>query len=163
MENNIIIENKKIQDHKELYLLAYGTLRKDQYNYNRIRDLFQIKDLAISYVETTKLRGYSMYNVGAYPMAVFTNKPSETIVFDILRISDKAFMIIDNMEINAGYTRHKLPINIETQSFTLKTECIIYLANVEDQKEIDEIEVLNKTDKVESGDWVQYYKNFLLN
>lgn len=81
-------------------LLVYGTLRQDEYNYDRVRGAFGPNSL--KKVGETEVHGYRMHNLGFYP-AVVKATESDKIVCDVMEASDKALAFIDAMEKGAGY------------------------------------------------------------
>lgn len=102
--------DKKQEDVK---FLAYGSLRKGEYNFDRFGDN------SLNYIETIKVKGYKMYNLGECPAIIHTGKEDHIIECDILSTSKDIFNMIENMEYRAGYVldnRNIAPIFIMTIS-----------------------------------------------
>lgn len=78
------------------YLFAYGTLRKGDYNYERFKH-------GIKYMQDYRLNNYRLYNLGSYPVAIEARSSNDSILCDILEITDKVYQEIKNMELGAGY------------------------------------------------------------
>ena len=150
---------KRVSDHSELYLLSYGTLRKDQYNYNRIRNHFPIKNDHLLYIDTIKLEGYKMFNLGSYPMCTFTGEKNDTVIADVLRMSNLSFDMIDKMETQAGYSRYKADINFRISNTHLKldSEAIIYLSSTVNLSKHDSNNI------IKNGDWVSFIESLQVN
>lgn len=110
-------------------LLAYGTLRETQYNFDRIAKLFGKE--SIKKLGETTIKGFKLLDLGYYPAAV----PCEDsqIRCDILEVSEEANKFIDSMELGAGYT------------FQMLNQQKIYVLS--DQKQT--------FPKIESGDWLK--------
>lgn len=108
-------------------ILAYGTLRETQYNFDRIAKIFGKE--AIQKLGETTVEGFKLLDLGSYPAAVRCLKSE--IRCDVLEVSEKAEKFIDAMELGAGYS-------VET---------------INQQK----IYVMNDQDfpKIESGDWLK--------
>lgn len=83
-------------------LLAYGTLREGDYNFERIREA--LGEESLFKIGETRLKGYKMHNLGYYP-AITPAGPESEVVCDILEASDKAMLYIDYMESSAGYRK----------------------------------------------------------
>lgn len=142
-----------VTDNKEKYLLAYGSLRKGQYNFNRISNLFSSKDV-IQYVRTIKLPGYKMYSLGSYPACIHTGTRSDIIECDILRMHNSAFDIIDRMEVGAGYTQYSTPIVFKDGFIQYNKDMSIYIF-----EDIDEETMKTKFQgEVIDGNWVKHLR-----
>lgn len=83
-------------------ILAYGSLREGDYNFQRILDTFGKG--SIRKVEQLVLPKFKMYNLGFYPAVRESNNTEDNIHVDVLEVSDKAAEAIDTMELGAGYT-----------------------------------------------------------
>lgn len=110
------------------YIAAYGTLRKDHYNFRR----FDLKVIA----EGIRINGYELYDLGPYPYIVKSDDSS--IVVDVLECNESTFKSIRSMEIGAGYEYETIQIN--------GLECEIYFFN----------KVINNTKKIPNGDYTEY-------
>lgn len=113
------------------YLLVFGSLRKNSkrgYNHDRFGKGTQ------KYIKDVELKGYEMYNLGAYP-AICEGK--NNIKCELHEVQDTAFEQINMMEIYAGYT----PLKIKLDK---KITATIYVMNKE--------RLINYS-KVIDGDW----------
>ena len=70
------------------FIFVYGSLRKDQYNYDRIRR--QFGDDSFIHIDTLEMRNVKMYDLGEYP-AVTTAKYEDIVVGDLMYCSDEAY------------------------------------------------------------------------
>lgn len=92
--------------------LFYGSLRKGQYNYDRMLSLFGKN--SVRYIKTVDVLGYALYNTGrGYPAIVKSNSPN-TVAMDVFEIDDKVYSWVNGMELSAGYilVEHKVGNNI---------------------------------------------------
>jgi gamma-glutamylcyclotransferase (GGCT)/AIG2-like uncharacterized protein YtfP len=87
-------------------IVAYGTLRKGFYNFNRF-----LPD--IEYLYSTTIKGYDMYNLGSYPCIVENENSEQDIVVDIVEVTEDAYKWITAMEEGAGYETKTITINNE--------------------------------------------------
>lgn len=86
-------------------ILVYGSLRKEEYNYNRILDYFGVASIRV--VEENKVvEGFEMFNLGPYP-AIYPN-PDKKIICDLIEVTEEVDEFIYDMEIGAGYEQIKL-------------------------------------------------------
>lgn len=91
-------------------ILVYGSLRKGEYNFDRISSQYPG---GVKYVGTTKIKGYNLYNLGSYPAISEGEDKSKELTVDVLEVSQPAFNFIERMEIGAGYNRSYHNINGE--------------------------------------------------
>ena len=112
---------------------VYGSLRKGEYNYERFVDYFKG---GLEYLRTTVVRGYDLYDLGAYPGIRVSSDLSKELVVDIMECSDDCFKHIEAMEHGAGYNSVSITVGAD--------ECTIYVYNYP------------ATNLVESGDWSKY-------
>lgn len=82
-------------------ILVYGTLRKGDYNFDRILNSFG--EGSIVKTGETTLRGYKLYNLGSYPGVVKSDSENDIIVCDIVEVKEEAKKFIDLMELGSGY------------------------------------------------------------
>lgn len=108
-------------------ILAYGTLREGQYNFDRIKSTFG--EHSIKRVESLSIEGYDMYNMGPFPCVT---KGGGKIQVEMLELSDNAADAIERMELGAGYE----PIMIGEAKMYIYSDVEGY-------------------DKIESGDWIK--------
>ena len=110
-------------------LLAYGTLREGQYNFDRVKTLFGVD--SIKKLGETTVKGFKLLDLGYYPAAV----PCENseIRCDILEVSEKANQFIDAMELGAGYSTELLN---QEKIYVIKDQNLNF-------------------PKIESGDWLK--------
>lgn len=114
-------------------ILAYGTLREGDYNFERVKSHFG--ETSIQKVRSVEISGFSMHNLGFFPGINRTNNTEDKILCDILEVSDKAASFIEAMELGAGY---------ETQDVEVGDESFpIYIYRGD----------LSNRPKVETGDW----------
>lgn len=102
-------------------IIAYGSLRLNQYNFNRIKGLFGANSIFL--IDAITLNGYQMHDLGYYPAV--TPNPNKSITAEVLLVSDKAFDFIDRMEQGAGY----IPIQINTHNHKNTTLFIMNSCN----------------------------------
>jgi gamma-glutamylcyclotransferase (GGCT)/AIG2-like uncharacterized protein YtfP len=123
-------------------ILSYGSLRKDQYNFERCQDLFGAD--SIKYIDTITLPNFALYSLGPYPAirpSQETNADIQPLVVDILEVSPDCDSFIDRMELGANYRIEYVLIN----NITYK----IYVYN----------NPLSEKQLVNSGDWIKYQEN----
>ncbi len=82
-------------------IAVYGTLRVGEYNYERF------KSGIIKVIEEGKsVKGYKMYDLGPYPVIkrdFSLQEEVESIIVDILEVTEKCFNELHQMELGAGY------------------------------------------------------------
>lgn len=120
-------------ENKETLLAVYGSLRPGKYNYKRFSSLSP-RDSNIT------LKGYKMFDLGAYPAVIRTNNILDTIVCDVIAADDMDAKSIDSMEYGAGYHKEEVNINGKT--------CALYVHK-------DSSYIKNHV-RVLSGDWNKY-------
>ncbi len=112
------------------YLLVFGSLRKNSkrgYNYNRFGEGSQ------KYIKDVILDGFEMFDLKYYPAIC---KGQGKIKCELHTVEDQAYTEIYHMEIGAGYSELKLPVEgVEASIFVWPAER------------------LQDKPKVESGDW----------
>lgn len=118
-------------------VLVYGSLRKDEYNYNRFLQYYPDE---INYIKTLTIEGFDLYSLGPYPAIV---KGEGSLVVDLLDVSPEVKESFDGMELGAGY---------EIQQVEVDNELVDIYVYVNPQR-------LNNNRKVQSGDWSKYLKN----
>lgn len=126
------------------YLLAYGSLRKDEYNFERINRVF--KD-SLKYINTQVIEGFALYSLGVYPgvkatPSILNNK----LTVELLEVSDEALNYIHRMEIGANYEAAKTTVINNEQE---KVEATIYLYKGN----------ISKQTHIISGDWSLFLRN----
>jgi gamma-glutamylcyclotransferase (GGCT)/AIG2-like uncharacterized protein YtfP len=117
----------------------YGTLRRPDYNYQRMVNLFSYGPKSYLYIRTQRIRGFEMYDLGSYP-AIKHAEESKSIVVDIFEISDRAHNYIHCMETGAGYYEDEIYID----NFLCKIFVYKYPTN--------------QSPVIESGDWISHRK-----
>ena len=115
-------------------LLVYGTLRKGLINYNHY--LKGLKPL-----DTIKLKEYTMYDLGGYPM-VMIDKKGKGIVVEVYDVPDILLEVISRMETGAGYKLHYEAIGGEDHVI------FVYTTNI------------FEAPSIEGGDYVQYIEEY---
>ena len=117
-------------------IAVYGSLRKGAYNYDRFlqkygkEDFFSLGKIVVP--------GYKLYDLGSYPGVKESNSKDDTIVVDILELSEEAYDTIYSMERNAGY-KAKF---IEEEGIT----CTIFIYNLE----------VDEKYRIKEGDYISY-------
>jgi len=114
-----------------VYVLVYGSLRKNQYNFDTFKNLYGD---SIAYMLTDTLKGYDLFSLGAYPAILPGNGE---IVVDLIRCSPECYKDILNMELKAGYRE-------ETILFK-GVSCKLFVYNASELP-----------NKVKSGDWLKF-------
>jgi gamma-glutamylcyclotransferase (GGCT)/AIG2-like uncharacterized protein YtfP len=116
--------------------LFYGTLRKDQGNYN-----YFVKPVKGSEFEGTKtLTGYKMFSFGGFPAVYKTNNPDDKILVEAWYVpNEMSCRSIHMMELGAGYEVEE--VELEGKMYWLYT--------------YDEKYSQGKLE-VKSGDWVNF-------
>ena len=111
-------------------IAVYGSLRKGCYNQSHFQR-------GMKHLGTTKVEGFQLYSLGAFPCAV----PSEgELTVDLFEVDNTTKEQIDRMEIGAGYDLQT--INIDGEQYTIYT----YQKPPNDRL-------------VEHGDWVKHLQN----
>lgn len=127
-------------DGEELIMALYGSLRNGLYNNLR----FNLPECS-EFLGTTRISGYALYPLGAYP-AVYPSKDS-SVIAEVRRFSGKKQLktakSIDYMELFGGYHREYVDLEIEKKK--IRGFIYVYDENPE-------------TEKIEHGDWVEYVK-----
>lgn len=135
------------------FILVYGTLRKKQYNYERIRHVFGKNSLI--YIGDTRLDYHRMYDLGNYPAIIPGG--SKSIVVELMFCNDDVYKAINEMETSAGYSKDSQVIWVKISNNTLRTAWLnLYTAS---PKLITTI--MKEKDRfplIESGDWVKYLR-----
>src|SRR5438067_1043572 len=80
------------------YCLFYGSLKQDEYNFNRFGEGTQ------KYIKTLTLEGYDIYDLGYFPGLT---KGDGKVVVELHEVQDDAFEGIVRMEKGAGYVEGK--------------------------------------------------------
>lgn len=125
--------------------LAYGTLRKGSYNYERCKQLFED---GYNVLDTVTLNvPYVLVNTNnVYPFLI-PNTEMTDVVFDVVECSDEAWQFIEQMERNAGYyTGQCEGLNVFYRSLN------IFPAGTIPTRYI-----------IKSGDWLQHEKELIKN
>lgn len=123
------------------YILTYGSLRKDNYNYEYFKSIFKSN---FEYISTTSITGYKLYSLGSYPAIKETGNVEDVLVVDLIQVSDHVKQYIDDMEFGAGYKI--VPKIIQIEGSTYPCEIYVYRYDVDEQN------------LVESGDWTKFLK-----
>lgn len=122
-------------DMEETELFAfYGSLRRGMDNY-------QDFEAALEFVKITRISGFKLYSLGAYPYAVRSDDMRSSLVIEIFKVKNQAARLaIHEMEIEAGYIFELIEIGEEKVG--------IYL-----------FEQSGDDPWVENGDWVSFCGN----
>jgi gamma-glutamylcyclotransferase (GGCT)/AIG2-like uncharacterized protein YtfP len=116
-------------------VLVYGSLREGMYNFKRVLNFFG--ESSIKKIDSVTLKGFNIFDLGHYPGLNKSENEKDTVVFDLMEVSDKAFEFIERMELGAGYSKH----------YNEEHDAYYY---VYDYK-------LDINSKVKSGDWVKHH------
>jgi gamma-glutamylcyclotransferase (GGCT)/AIG2-like uncharacterized protein YtfP len=122
-----------------MYILTYGSLRKGEYNYDYFK-LYYKKDF--EYITTLTLKGYDLYSLGAYPAIKISKNPNTLLTVDLIKLSEEAKRVIDNMEFGAGYSAITKIIEFNDKTFP----CTLYVYD----------ENISKNRLISSGDWSEF-------
>lgn len=123
----------------KIKILVYGTLRKGQYNFDRILKNFGSD--SIKKVSEKVIEGFKMYSIHDwYPAIVYTGNQEDKIIAEEIEVSPEAKGFVDKMEAGAGY--------IIKQVDGLDIYCIL-------EDDMDD----GLTGEIESGDWVEYIES----
>lgn len=123
------------------YILTYGSLRKGNYNYEAFKNYFGSN---FKYVSTTKITGFKLYSLGAYPAIKKSGSIDDELVVDLIQVSDSVKDEVDAMELGAGYKIVSKIIQIEGTTYP----CDIYVYEYG----------VNEQNLVKSGDWTNFLK-----
>lgn len=125
-------------------ILAYGSLRKGDYNYDRFKEYFGNK---FNYIKTIELPGFDIYYLPyGYPGA--KRNPHGKITVDIIEVTEDCYREIEMMEIYADYT----PLTFET---------LLSLDNDDNLKYYEATLFLynggvTNENFIKSGDWIKF-------
>lgn len=143
-----LLKNLRSDEIDKNFLFVYGSLRKKQYNYERIRAAFGNDSLV--YIATTEIKYATMYDMGSYPACTGGGYYTR-VVGEVMYCSDEVFKAIKDMEEGAGYRK------IDTHFYSDDNRTIFlpyYIAGRELLQQI--YEYPEKFNHVESGDWCKY-------
>lgn len=111
----------------------YGSLRRGMENHILHRD-------HLKYLFSARLRGYSLYSRGEFPVAVKSSNLNDSIVVELFTIADRTTReMIHKLEMDEGY--YFEVITVDT------TEAGIYLFKDPENYQ-----------PVRSGDWVSFFR-----
>ncbi len=119
-------------------ILTYGSLRRNEYNFNSFVKRYGADNIV--YLDTVTIPGFELYSLGPYP-AIKESTNDKLLTVDILEVSDEAYKHITNMEIGANYGLREISIGDK--------KATIYIYNGDVSNEL----------LVKSGDWSNYLKN----
>ncbi len=141
------------EDFTENFAFVYGSLRKGQYNYERIRNVFGINDFV--YITQAKINNHKIYDLGNYPAIVTSVYNSNPVVGDIMYCSDKVIDAIDLMETSAGYKKDEIRVWVEDKSGIMRTCQLTYFVA---GNQLTNMIFGNREEypAIESGDWNKY-------
>ena len=111
----------------------YGSLRRGMENHILHKN-------HLKYLFSARLRGYSLYSRGEFPIAVKTSGANDSIVVELFSIADRDTReMIHKLEMDEGYYLENITIN--------GTEAGIYLFRSPENYQ-----------PVRSGDWVTFFR-----
>lgn len=114
-------------------ILTYGSLRKNEYNFDRFKAIYGPN---FNYLSSIIIKGYDLYDLGSYPGIKESENPNKDLQVDIMECGDDCYNSIKRMELGAGYTTKNIEIDGEDHT--------IYIYQGNPRK------------LVESGDWSKY-------
>lgn len=118
----------------------YGTLRKDQGNYN-----WALKNKA-TYLKTIQVKGYDMFSLGGYPICIPSSRPDSEITVDIFTdVEPRSIDSIDRMESGAGYDHEILKVDNE--------DCLMYVGAPKHYT-FEKLQLYYT--QIIGGDWVEF-------
>ena len=134
------MENKE----KQYPFFMYGTLMLGFGNHFRIRNIFTEMKKAI-------LQGFDMYELWTYPGIIPGKGKIHGELYYILPEHFEAILKeLDRVESGAGYHRELKEV---TDNEGIKVLAYVYILNYN---------ISDNYNKIESGDWKEYYDNFLI-
>lgn len=138
---------------KENFLLAYGSLREGEFNYEYYRTVCGEESLVFIY--NTEISHCKIYDFGMYPVAIGGNFKDKVTV-DLMYCSDEVFASIKAMEEHAGYRLCSSSFNriVEENNHIRVLSAPYYIAT----RALIEI-VQHNEDKfplIPGGDWSRY-------
>ena len=87
-------------------IFVYGTLMRENYNHERFG--FNIK---ARFLMATALKGYRLYDLGAFPCIVHTGSPEDAVLGEVYDVQDKELLrMMKTMEEGAGYTERTVEV-----------------------------------------------------
>jgi gamma-glutamylcyclotransferase (GGCT)/AIG2-like uncharacterized protein YtfP len=91
----------------KIYIAVYGSLRVNQYNFERFKSIY--KD-GINYEFTSEIFGWKLHSLGSYPAVNFTEDANDNLIVDVLSVSEECFASLNRMEIGAGYVARTVTV-----------------------------------------------------
>jgi gamma-glutamylcyclotransferase (GGCT)/AIG2-like uncharacterized protein YtfP len=142
------------------FLFVYGSLRKDEYNYNRIRTNYGGD--SFMYICSASVNQISLYDAGSYPIGIGESLKdgSFKLAGDLMFCSNNARNSIDTMELSAGYKICSKSINVETTTFNNKSSEILLIDTFVADKSLEKYAKENYK-LVTSGDWTKYLREVM--
>lgn len=139
------------------FLIVYGSLRKNQYNYHALRKEYGRDSLV--FIKSEEIEYAKLYDLGMYP-AVLRGIYYDRVIGDIMYCNDKVFKVIEEMELNSGYKTSTMRLYERTSSGSMKTIPLTYYAA---DAKLERMIIYNTTQypQVESGDWSSYLTNVI--
>lgn len=151
-----LIANTRLSfSEEDNFLLVYGSLRKGQFNYKRIRSSFGTDSFI--YLSTTKLQYSVLHDLGNYSALLGASYLKEVVV-EIMYCSDKVAKAIKDMELDAGYRKTTYNMFLTTELGSMRGVTFsYYIADRDLCKEVTDNPLIYPL--VECGDWVKYLKS----
>ena len=152
--NNILecMKNCSALSYEHNIIFVYGTLRRGQYNYDKIRTLFG--DNSLVYLDTTRLSYLKLYDLGNYP-AIIRGNHYDKVLGEVMYCTDEVFQAIKHMEIEAGYEETTSTYYSNTSSGSLRA---MYLTLFTAGDKLVTLIYKHKSPyrRIECGDWSVY-------
>ena len=127
---------------KQYPLFMYGSLMQGFGNHFRIRNIFSEMKKAI-------LQGFDMYELWTYPGIIPGKGQIHGELYYILpEYFETILKELDRIESGAGYHRELKEV-FDNEGITILA--YVYILNYD---------ILDRCNKIESGDWREYYDNF---
>lgn len=151
---------KKINYLSDNFIFVYGSLKENEYNYDRIRNNFGTASL-IKIVDC-HVTNTSLYDAGDYPVAI--KEPLINGYFklqgQLMFCNNNSSDAIDRMELQAGYVSSFKVLNIDEKIFENKNYDPI-LARMYIAGESLLRETKNNCKLVKSGNWSEYLREVI--
>lgn len=150
--NILCSDNRPNSPHLDRFLFVYGSLRQDQYNYERMIAQFGKENFV--FIHSGYANSFRLYSMGAYPVAVEDDYRYQ-IQGEIFYCSPEVANAIKNMELGAGYKASNGLVWLKTSP---KVERSMFCRKYVATEMLKDIVKKNTYmyPEVKSGNWVKY-------
>lgn len=149
---SIRLDQMSSDQYSKNFIIVYGSLRKGQYNYNRMKDMFG--DKSFIHIRNEIIQYAMLYDLGEYPAACHASY-RHSIKGELMYCNDDVYKYIKDMELGAGYIETQASVFKRTQMGSMSCTFITYYeAGVQLTNMIRANPNLYPI--VGSGDWVDY-------